>query len=220
MSAPAASSILKLMTWLSPAMPVGAFSYSHGLERAVHDGQVTDAASLQAWLAELLRHGSQWNDAVLAAQAWRCATAGHDLTALAELGEAMAGSSERHMETMLQGGAFGEAVKPWLNDDLLPVACPYSVAVGASAGALGIGLEDTLAAYLNAFVVNQTQVAIRLSVIGQRDAVGLIAALEDAIARVARRAAGSSLDDLGTCTIAAELAAIRHEDQHTRLFRT
>jgi urease accessory protein len=104
--------LLRLMTWLSPAFPVGAFSYSHGLERAIEEGLVGDRASLVGWLGELLQRGSAWNDAVLLAESWREAQAG-DCGGTAELAEALAGSGERHMETMLQGDAFRQALIAW-----------------------------------------------------------------------------------------------------------
>jgi urease accessory protein len=104
--------LLRLLTWLSPAFPVGAFSYSHGLERAIEEGLVGDRASLVGWLGELLQRGSAWNDAVLLAESWREALAG-DCGGTAELAEALAGSRERHMETMLQGDAFRQALTAW-----------------------------------------------------------------------------------------------------------
>jgi urease accessory protein len=62
---------LPLLIWLSPAFPVGAFAYSHGLEWAYEAGDVTDAASLQAWLTDLLEHGAARNDGILFAEAYR-----------------------------------------------------------------------------------------------------------------------------------------------------
>ena len=108
-----ATGLLRLMTWLSPAFPVGGFSYSHGLERAVEDGLVTDRESLADWLGALVEFGSGWNDAVLFAEAWRRASDGADFGDLAELAEALAGSLERHRETTLQGAAFLAAAAGW-----------------------------------------------------------------------------------------------------------
>ena len=208
------------MSWLSPVFPIGSFSYSHGLEKAVEDGLVEGAASLQAWIADLVEHGSAWNDAVLFAEAHRRAIQGGDVIELAELGEALAGSRERHMETMLQGTAFTAASTPWQAGARLPANMPYPVAVGATAGAHGIAIGIATAAYLQAFVSNQLQAAIRLSVIGQTHATAMLAALEPLIAATASRAAQSSLDDLGSATVMAEIAAMRHETQQTRLFRS
>jgi urease accessory protein len=219
-SGPAA--ILRLSAWLSPAFPVGSFSYSHGLERAVHDGLVRDADGLRDWLAALIGFGSGWNDAVLFCEAMRRAEAGDDCGELAELAEALAGAAERHMESCLQGRAFAEAAAAWSPDlaRLLPENCPYPVAVGAFAGAAGIAPVEAAAVYLQAFASNLVQAAIRLGVLGQSDGVRLIAGLEPLLSATAARAADTALDDLGSCTMLAEIAAMRHETQHSRLFRT
>lgn len=214
--------LLRLMAWLSPAFPVGSFAYSHGLERAVHEGLVQDRAALAAWIAMLLERGSAWNDAVLAAESHRRAGTGEDLAEIAELAEALAGSKERHMETMLQGAAFLEAARQWTGTQTLapPAACPYCVAFGAVAGVHGIAAEAAVSAFLQAFASNQVQAAIRLSVIGQQDGVGIVVELESAISAVARKAADSSLDDLGSATMMADIMAMRHETQFSRLFRS
>jgi urease accessory protein len=223
MPEPAApTTLLRLMAWLSPAFPVGAFSYSHGLERAVHDGLVVDRRDLEDWLAGLVETGSVWNDAVLAAQAMRASDNAGELVSLAELAEALAGSAERHLETMNQGRAFIDAAMTWRGSVIegLPEGCAYPLAFGAVAGQAGIPVEDAVAAFLQATVSNLVQAAIRLSVIGQSDGVRVVAALEPLIATTADRAVRASLDDLGSGTIRSEIAAMRHEIQHSRLFRS
>ncbi|WP_170990087.1 urease accessory protein UreF [Aquamicrobium sp. LC103] len=214
--------LVRLMAWLSPAFPVGSFSYSHGLERAVHDGLIEDADGLAEWIAALLGHGSAWNDAVLFAESWRRAKAGEAPREVAELAEALAGSKERHMEAMLQGTAFLKAAATWPASAIASLGeeCPYCVAVGATAGAHAIALEDALAAFLQAFSANLAQAAIRLGVIGQTEAVALLARLEPEILATATRAARSTLDELGSATLASEIAAMRHEEQYSRLFRS
>ena len=211
------SALLRLMAWLSPAFPVGSFTYSHGLERAVQDGLVDGRDALGAWIEALVVHGSAWNDGVLFAESWRRGAAGEDPGAAAELAEAMAGSRERHLESTLQGDAFTTAAAAW---GAGASALPYCVAVGTTAGRHGVPLQAALGAWLQAFASNQLQAAIRLSVIGQTDAVGLLVALEPSILETAARAARSTPDDLGSCTVAAEIAAMKHETQYSRLFRS
>jgi urease accessory protein len=214
--------LLRLMTWLSPAFPVGAFSYSHGLERAIHDGAIGDRQDLAAWLEDLARHGSGWNDVLLCAQAWRSCGDAQALAKVAELAEAMAGSAERHLETMAQGEAFLHAASPW--NDRHPAwpgeRVAYPVAVGAVAGRQGVGLEGALAAFLHAFLSNLVQAAVRLVPLGQRDGVATLVALEPVTLEVAARAAKSGLDDLGSATVVSEISSLKHEMQHTRLFRS
>ncbi|WP_292122439.1 urease accessory protein UreF [Mesorhizobium sp.] len=214
--------LLRLMAWLSPSFPVGGFSYSHGLERAVHDGQVANRENLAGWLETLVEMGSGWNDAVLFAESWRRARDGGDLAEVAALAEALAGSQERHMETMLQGAAFLKAASAWPCPALerLPADCPYGVAVGAVAGSNGISLADALSAFLQAFFSNLVQAAIRLGVVGQVDAMALLAGFETLALATAARAANSSLDDLGGSAFMSDIVAMKHETQYSRLFRS
>lgn len=214
--------LLRLVTWMSPAFPVGSFSYSSGLEQAVHDRLVSDAGELRNWLEAVISLGYGWNDALLLTESYRAVNDHARLAAAAELAEALAGGRERHMETMLQGQAFLAAARSWPHPvlDALPESVAYPVAVGAVAGAHETGLEPALAAYLNASVSNAVSVAIRCGVTGQRDGVGIIAALEPVIAATAVKAAGASLDDLGSATMTADISSLRHESLHSRLFRS
>ncbi len=219
---PSGIALLRLMAWLSPAFPVGGYSYSHGLERAVHDGLVADRESLAGWLETLVEMGSGWNDAVLFTEAWRRARDDGDLDEIADLAEALAGSHGRHMETMLQGAAFLKAASAWPNPVLerLPAECAYCVAVGAVAGGNGIALQDALSAFLQAFFSNLVQAAIRLGVVGQSGATVLLAGFEPLALATAARAAGSTLDDLGGCAFLSDVMAMKHETQYSRLFRS
>ncbi|MBB4290892.1 urease accessory protein [Rhizobium leguminosarum] len=214
--------LLRLTAWLSPAFPIGSFAYSGGLERAVADGLVTDAASLAAWVGTLIDHGSVWNDAVLLAESHRGQAEPARLAEVAALAEALAGSRERHQETMLLGDAFLAAARAWPNEvfERLPGKVAYPIAVGAVAGAHGIGPETVLAVFLHAYASQAMSSGIRLGVAGQRDGVAVLAGLEERIAKVARRAAASTLDDLGSATVQADIASLRHETQATRLFRS
>lgn len=214
--------LIRLLSWMSPSFPVGAFAYSNGLEGAVHQGRVSNAKELEDWLTDLLAFGAAWNDAVLFCQSWRRARDGDDLDGMADLGEALASSAGRHLETMTQGAAFLEAASAWPHPvgERLPHACPLPVAVGAMCGAHDVPLAAALSAYLHAFVSNLVQAGLRLMEFGQNDAVRLLALLEPQIERTAERAARSSLDDLGGPTMLAEIAAMKHETQYSRLFRS
>jgi urease accessory protein len=215
-------SLLRLMTWLSPAFPVGGFAYSAGLETAVREGHVNDAAELGEWLESAINHGQLHNDAVLLAEAWNGYGDVGRLTEVADLARALAGSAERYLEVTAQGDAFLEAARPWSPDAAGAVDqdTPYAVAVGAVAAANGIGLQDTLVAWLHAFSSQTVSAAIRLSVLGQRDALALLAGLELTILEAARIATTSTLEDLGSATVIADIMSARHEQLHSRLFRS
>jgi urease accessory protein len=214
--------LLRLMAWLSPAFPIGGFAWSGGLERAVHDRLVKDAAGVEAWLSTLLLRGTLWNDAVLFSQAWRHYDDEVMLRELAELGLAMAGSAERFAETLSLGRAFVTAASAWPHAilDSLPGEVPFPVAVGAVAAAHKVPLVDGLAAYLHAAVSQSISASIRLGACGQVEGVAILAGLEDLIAETGRQAGMATLQDLGGAAVQAEIASLRHETQYSRLFRS
>ena len=150
----AASSLYRLMAWLSPAFPVGAFSYSSGIEWAVEAGDIKDAETLRGWLGVMLVEGGGFCDAVFFVHAHRAVADDKALHAVAELAAAFAPSKERHLETTAQGNAFIEGVRaawPCSAIDRLkavwtgPVAYPVAVAVAAAGH--GIALEPALSAF-------------------------------------------------------------------------
>jgi urease accessory protein len=224
-----ASALYRLMAWLSPSFPVGAFSYSSGLEWAVEAGDVTDVPSLRRWLTVIIGDGGVFCDAALFVNAHR-ATAANDaalLRAAAELAVALAPSRERHLETTSQGRAFVEAVRaawPCAALDRLddswdgPIAYPVAVAVAAAGHA--VPLAPALHAFLHAAAANLISAGVRLIPLGQTDGQRVLAALEPTIAAAAARAGATALDDIGGAAFRADLATMRHETQYTRLFRS
>jgi urease accessory protein len=217
-----ALSLLRLMTWLSPAFPVGAFSYSHGLEQAVHDHIVVTRHDLAGWIADLIKRGSWWNDAVLLAEAWRASARGDigRLRDAAELGEAMAVSAERHLETMDQGRSFVKAARAWDEAPGQDLEMPYPVAVGAVAARANVAIEGACTGYLQACAGNLISAGLRLIPLGQTEGTLIMAALENIIVATADKAARSSLSDLGSSTFAVDIASMRHETMNVRLFRS
>ena len=230
MTADEAAALYRLMTWLSPSFPVGAFSYSSGIEWAVEAGDITDAASLRDWLAamltrrlRLLRRGVSGADASRRIRAGRR----RGLREIAELAAAFVPSRERQLETTTQGRAFIEIARSaWACDGLdeLVAACGgaivYPVAVGIVSAAHAMPLAPAMHAFLHAVVSNWISAGARLVPLGQTDSQRILAALEADVAATAKRALAASLDDLGSATFRADLASLRHETQYTRLFRS
>jgi urease accessory protein len=222
----AAAALYRLQAWLSPAYPVGAFSFSGGLEWAIEAGDIVDAPTLQSWLSVILTDGGGFCDAVFFVHAHR-AIEQHDdkaLAAVAELALAFAPSKERHLETTAQGGAFLAATRaawPCASLDRLGTGpSAYPVAVAAAAAGHGIPLAPALAAYLHALAANLISAGVRLIPLGQTDGQRVLAALEPVVAAVAERALATSLDEVGSAAFRADLASLRHETQYTRLFRS
>ena len=222
MTAAGGVGLVRLLSWLSPVFPTGGFAYSNGLERAVYDGLVSNEAQLCDWLRSIITRGSAKNDQIFLAESWRRAFANETCRPVAELSIALAGSKERHLELTAQGEAFVLAVEHW-NFETHPDfgnLYPLPVVVGGYCAVGGIALEVALIGYLQASISNQLQAAIRLSVLGQSGAARSLAALEPDIARLATAAVGTSLDDLGTATLIADIASMNHETQTVRLFRS
>ena len=217
-----------LQIWLSPAFPIGAFAYSHGLEAAVDRGWVTDRHSLEPWLSDLVTSGSLRNDLILLAAAWRATVASEpaQLHEIAELGAALQPSAERFLEATQQGRSLMQQIAAaWPAPAPIPLPREiddviYAVALGIVAALHEIPLTETLRAYAVAFFGNLTSAAIRLSIIGPTEAQQITAALLPKLIEEADRAENATLDDIGSATWRSDLASLLHETQHTRLFRS
>jgi urease accessory protein len=210
--------LVRLMTWLSPSFPTGGFSYSHGLEAAIANGQVSTKEELQEWISAIIMHGSIWNDCVLIRKT-HGAVNQQAIDDCSELAEALAGSRERHLETMKQGEAFLIAAKPWaINILQQPTALP--IAIGCISRANQIDIQSVLVAFLQSFVTQQIQAALRLMPLGQTKGLLVQKELEPVILLASRKAASSTLDDLGSNTMMTEIAAMQHETMASRIFRS
>ncbi|MEX2518830.1 MAG: urease accessory UreF family protein [Paracoccaceae bacterium] len=204
----------KLHAWLSPGYPVGAFAYSHGLEWAIGEGLVRDAASLEGWIGDCLAFGGGRNDAIFAAAAYRAPESDEP----AELAAAFAASAERLLETEAQGAAFAATTAAAWGPDL--AAAPYPVAFGRFARAHEAPLIEALTLFLQAFASNLVSAGVRLIPLGQTEGQRIVAGLAPQCAALAAEAARAGLDDLGGAALLSDIAAMAHETQHVRLFRT
>ena len=213
--------LARLLTWLSPAFPTGAFAYSHGLEWAVEAGDVASEAALLPWLDDVLRHGSGHTDAVLLRHAHRADTA-EALAEVAELAEAAQPSRERRDETLGQGGAFAIAARVWGAPllEALPGSVAYPVAVGALARAHAVPEDAATIGMLHAFAANLVGAAVRLVPLGQTAGLRVLHALEPTLHQVAAATRTVPLDGIGGACFRSDIASMRHETQYTRLFRT
>ena len=207
---------LTLAQWFSPSFPIGAFSYSHGLETAILDGHVKSAADLTVWVADVLVHGTGRNDVILLATSYAADPA--DLTALDELARALAPTQERLLEAVQQGAAFARTVRDVWGHDLPDMVLP--LVVGAAAARQGLPLALTADLYLHGFASNLVSAAVRLVPLGQTEGQACLLDLKPTIKRIAAQALSLSIDDLGAATFAADICAARHETQYARIFRS
>jgi urease accessory protein len=221
--------LYRLMTWLSPAYPVGAFSYSSGIEWAVEAGDIVDATTLRGWLEAILASGAGMSDGIFFAHVHRAVIRADDAALLAtvELAAAIAPTRERHQETTTLGRAFMEVTQAvWPCAALSKVhqlwqgAVPYPVAVATACAGHDIPLAPALHAFLTAIVSNWISAGVRLIPLGHTDGQRVTKLLEPLAAETARNALAAGLDDVGSATFRADLASMRHESQYTRLFRS
>ncbi|MDJ0630235.1 MAG: urease accessory UreF family protein [Rhodobacter sp.] len=208
------SDLLALTQWLSPAFPVGGYAYSHGLEQVIAAGDVTDAASLSAWLRDVLRFGAGRMDAALLAAAHR----GEDAAWLTQVARSLAASKERWDETEALGRAFAEALRGATGDG--PAPMPYPVAVGVAAQALSLGTGTVAEMFLHAFASNLVSCAVRFVPLGQNEGQAVLAGLHGVIVEVAAQAVALPVDEVAASVPRADLAAMAHETMETRIFRT
>lgn len=219
-------SLYRLLAWLSPAYPIGAFSYSHGVETAVEEGFIKDRASLVTWLETVLRDGTGRVDGALLAAAWRAAEARDwpTFNDIAERAAAWRGTSEMALESRQQGGSFLSITRTaWPHPDFGAVendlALPVAVALATALH--GVALETALEGYLHAFTANLISAAVRSVPLGQTDGQIALATLEPAVRQaVAAALAVTDLDEVGTATPLLDWCSLRHETQYTRLFRS
>jgi urease accessory protein len=233
----AETALYDLMSWMSPAWPIGAFAHSGGLEWAVEQGRVRDRVSCTEWIVDLIERGAIRNDVVLFVHAWRAARAGDGarLLEVAELAAASQTGFERRLEATAQGAAFrriAEASIPSTNGDgfsrfLAAVDdddLTYPVAAATLFASRGIELPQALTAWLHGAAANLVSAAQRLVPLGQTDGQRVLRDLRETIFAAVDTALalpdGDPFDQLGGAALLAELGYMAHETQYTRLFRT
>ena len=208
--------LLTLAQWLSPSYPVGGFAWSHGLEAAVAAGEVANAATLEGWLTDLLRHGAGRNDAILLKAAYEAEP--DTLAELADLATALAPSATRRAETCEQGAAFARTTRAAWGLDLPDL--PYPIAVGRAARLADLPLEPVAQLYAQSTVSNLIQAALRLMPLGQTAGAEILARLSGTVAEVVGATLPLGLDDLGGCVFAIDTAGMRGQALEPRIFRS
>ncbi len=217
--------LIRLMAWLSPSFPVGAYAYSHGLEYAVEAGLVRDRSALAAWVRGILQFGSARVDADLFRETWCAVQSGNPdrLAGIADLGRALRTTRETASETAAQGEAFHHAVAAaWGGNGAVAGGrtLVYPIGVAAAVARENIPLREGLAAYLHALAANLVSAGVRLIPLGQVAGQRTLAGLEDAVLAAAEAALHRSLDDIGAAAPVVDWTSAQHETQYTRLFRS
>jgi urease accessory protein len=205
--------LLLLLNWMSPAFPIGAYAYSHGLEWAIESGVVNSPADVEGWIDDVITRGSGWNDAVLFAHEFQNQNVN-------ELALALCSSRERYLETTQLGKAFEISASVFAKFEMQVGETAYPVASARACLAMGLDVQHALLAFLQGFSNALISVAVRLIPLGQTSGLEIMRDLMPVISKVAKRAETATLAELGSCAILSDMAAMKHETQQSRIFRS
>ena len=222
-------SLVRLLQLASPALPIGAYSYSQGLEWAVESGQVHDAESAQNWIGDVLEWVVTRGEAAVV---WRLldAAARGDRRAFATWNawfRASRETAELRAETEQTGGSLSRLLADLgmldvTAKEILPTLAPVTLpaAYALAARSFAVPVDAALTGYVWSWLENQVLAAIKLVPLGQVAGQRLLIALGDKIPGAAARAMTIADDDLSTFAPGLCLASARHETQYSRLFRS
>jgi urease accessory protein len=219
-----AGALLHLLQFASPALPIGGYSYSQGLETAIDAGEVLDAATARAWIAGYLAEViARWDAPVL----WRLLKAfdAGDNEAVALWSErfiASRDSAEFRAETIQMGYSLTRLVDELGVADVAKlgseVALPTAFACAVSA--LGIPHREALLAMLFSWAENQVLVCVKSVPLGQVAGQRLLLSLAPDLERAASAAQTIADDDMSNWSPGLSMLSMRHEVQHGRLYRS
>jgi urease accessory protein len=230
MNGPASLARVRLMQLVSPALPVGAYTYSQGLEWAVESGRIRDEATAGAWIGDLLRHGIGRFEAPLVASLmvyWMTGNA----TEIARLNAdflASRESAELRAETVQMGFSLNRLLADLRDPALetlraelarLPEIAFPTVWSGLAA-AWQIDPQTAVGGYLWAWAENQVMAALKAVPLGQAAGQRLLAELGQAVPAIAGKSLTLPEDEWSNLTPAFALSCARHETQYSRLFRS
>ncbi|NJN62267.1 MAG: urease accessory protein UreF [Coleofasciculaceae cyanobacterium RL_1_1] len=231
--------LLSLLQLASAALPVGAYSYSEGLEFVIESGRIASAADLRSWLTRELTHGSVRIDGAVMLRVHRAVLTG-DRAAIAHWNAwlaAMRETTELRRQSEQMGRALADLVRsldpkvsPWLDAasridqvetrDAIETEIQFAIAFGIAAAQSGIDERSSAIGFLQSWVTNAIGAGVKLIPLGQTDGQRVLRALDGAIARAATFAIEAEDDDLETSGWGLSLASMQHETQRVRLFRS
>ena len=203
-------SLPRLLQLASPTLPVGAYSYSQGLEAAVEAGIVTDAASAEAWIGDALQFSiGRFEAPVL----WRMMQ-GEELN---ELFLASRETAELRAETVQMGHSLKRLLEDLALGTLASEEPSYPAAYAFAARRLQVEPREALVAYLWSWLENQVMAAIRAVPLGQTAGQKILFALGAKLEKIAEQTQAAPLSNF---TPGLAMLSTRHETQYSRLFRS
>ena len=226
---PDTRTLAALLQLASPALPVGAFSYSQGLERAIHDGDVADEASATAWIVDMVLGPLAHFDAPALVRLHAAWALGDDAGVAHWNARVLATRETRELraETLQMGASLAKLVAAWgrgsptLREGVATLAEPtFPAAYAAAAAALNIDARDACVAFLWGAAENLVAAALKAGPFGQLAGQRILLAAQGAVAEATEIAATIDDDDLWSSAPGLAIASSRHETQYSRLFRS
>jgi len=210
-------SLARLLQLASPALPVGAYSYSGGLEAAVEAGIVRDAASAERWIGDVLEHSMAHMEAPVLCRMIR------DPGSLEHWNDFFLASretAELRAETVQMGFSLARLLED-LGVGKVPLEEPaFPAAFAFAVGAWGIDPHAALQAYLWTWLENQAMAVVKSVPLGQTEAQAMLLRLGGRLAAIAQDVAALQDEDLANFTPGLAILSARHETQYSRLFRS
>lgn len=223
---PKLNSLLSALHLASPALPVGGFAYSQGLEQAIEERWIGNMEQAYVWI----RDGLLLNLARQELPWWLCcyeAAAQQQWDALLDANQQLSAvreTAELRLESLQMGYSMAKLFAQWPSaeslSELKDTAWSYPAAYAALAACTGVEKETALAAYLWSWVENQVLAAIKTVPLGQIEGQALLHRLKEDIAAACLIAHSTSTAEAGSAAFGLALASARHETQYSRLFRS
>ena len=221
------SHFLAILQLASPALPVGAYGYSEGLEMLVENGTITNIENLQDWLKSELIYGSIRLDAAIMVRGFYAIQSG-DRSALKRwnLWLSAARDTEELRAASWQMGRSLMQLLGKLEPDILPVVNAvgypgnYAIAFAIACAHWDINIQAALLAYLHSWANNLITAGIKIIPLGQTAGQELLLGLQPLLITTVGEILTMADDDLGCCNWGLSLASMQHETQYTRLFRS
>lgn len=219
--------LLNLLQLASPTLPVGAYSYSEGIETLVNNGTISDWQSLWHWLDAQLRYGAIRLDAAVMVRGYNAALVG-DRAALSYWNNWLSATWETE-ELRQQSWQMGrslmqlfEQLQPQIKvlADAVGKSSNYAIAFGAAANVWKIDISSALLGYLHSWATNLIAAGIKLIPLGQTSGQLLLNKLNARIYTASQEILGLEDNDLSCCSWGKAMASMAHETQYTRLFRS
>ncbi|MDZ8053943.1 MAG: urease accessory protein UreF [Aulosira sp. ZfuVER01] len=221
------SCFLSILQLTSPALPVGAYSYSEGLETLVEQGVIANQQNLQEWLNSQLRYGAIRVEAAVMLRAYKSVKIG-DLEALIHWNRwlSAARETEELRNSSWQMGRSLIQLLGKLQPQILPITssvgnpCNYAIAFGIAAAHWQVDVKAGLLGYLHSWASNLITAGVKLIPLGQTAGQQLLLDLQELLSTTAVEILALEDDELSCCTWGLSLASMQHETLYTRLFRS